>query len=158
MGIETEIKFEVSPGDLQKLAASRSLRPSDGQLAEHRHLVSTYFDTPGHLLKRHGISLRVRHAGKKRIQTIKTAANGVAVERGEWEKRINGDAPDLRAARGTPLQRLVSKQLKRNLDAVFSTHVHRTVVPLRPGSSQVELARSEEHTSELQSLRHLVCR
>jgi triphosphatase len=145
MGIETEIKFEVSPGDLQKLAASRSLRPSDGQLAEHRHQVSTYFDTPGHLLKRHGISLRVRHAGKKRIQTIKTAADGVAVERGEWEKRINGDAPDLRAARGTPLHRLLSKRLKRDLDAVFSTHVHRTVVPLRPGSSQVELALDEGH-------------
>ena len=55
MGIETEIKFEVSPAALQKIAASRSLRPSDGQLAEHQHLVSTYFDTPNHLLKRHGI-------------------------------------------------------------------------------------------------------
>lgn len=145
MGIETEIKFEVSPGDLQKLAASRSLRPSDGQLAEHRHIVSTYFDTPNHLLKRHGISLRVRQAGKKRIQTIKTAANGVAVARGEWEKRIRGNEPDLRAARGTPLQRLLSKRLKRDLDAVFSTHVHRTVVPLRPGNSRVELALDEGH-------------
>jgi triphosphatase len=145
MGIETEIKFEVSPGDLQKLAASRSLRPSDGQLVEHRHLVSTYFDTPKHVLKRHGISLRVRHAGKKRIQTIKTASNGVAVERGEWEKRIDGDEPDLRAARGTPLQRLLSKRLKRDLDAVFSTHVHRTLVPLRPGNSRVELALDEGH-------------
>ena len=145
MGIETEIKFEVSPADLQKLAASRSLRPSDGQLPEHRHLVSTYFDTPNHLLKRHGISLRVRQAGKKRIQTIKTSANGVAVDRGEWEKRIDGDEPDLRAARGTPLQRLLSKQLKRDLDAVFSTHVHRTLVPLRPGNSHVELALDEGH-------------
>lgn len=145
MGIETEIKFEVSPADLQKLAASRSLRPSDGQLAEHRHMVSTYFDTPNHLLKRHGISLRVRQAGKKRIQTIKTAANGVAVARGEWEKRIDGNEPDLRAARGTPLHRLLSKKLKRDLDAVFSTHVHRTVVPLRPGNSRVELALDEGH-------------
>ena len=93
MGIETEIKFEVSPSDLQKLAASRSLRPSDGQLIRHRHLISTYFDTPNHTLKRHGISLRVRQAGKKRIQTIKTAPNGVAVERGEWEKRIDGNEP-----------------------------------------------------------------
>src|SRR5205085_5284976 len=84
-------------------------------------------------------------AGKKRIQTIKTAANGVAVERGEWEKRIKGDEPDLRAARGTPLQRLLSKQLKRDLDAVFSTHVHRTLVPLRPGNSRVELALDEGH-------------
>jgi inorganic triphosphatase YgiF len=145
MGIETEIKFEVSPGDLQKLAASRILRPSDGQLVEHRHMVSTYFDTPNHLLKRHGISLRVRQAGKKRIQTIKTTANGVAVERGEWEKRINGNEPDLRAARGTPLQRLLSKRLKRDLDAVFSTHVHRTLVPLRQGNSRVELALDEGH-------------
>src|SRR5262249_5981282 len=145
MGIETEIKFEVAPGDLQKLAAARSLRPSDGQLVEHRHLVSTYFDTPNHLLKKSGISLRVRQSGKKRIQTIKTAANGVAVERGEWEKRIKGDEPDLRAARGTPLQRLLSKGLKRDLDAVFSTHVHRTLVPLRPGNSHVELALDEGH-------------
>lgn len=145
MGIETEIKFAVSPGDLRKLAASRSLRPGDGQLVEHQHLVSTYFDTPGHLLKRHGISLRVRQAGTKRIQTIKTSANGVTVERGEWEKRIDGDEPDLRAARGTPLQRLVSKRLKRDLSMVFSTHVHRTVVPLRPGNSRVELALDEGH-------------
>lgn len=145
MGIETEIKFEVSPGDLQKLAASRSLRPSGGSLVEHRHLVSTYFDTPSHLLKRNGISLRVRHAGKKRIQTIKTAANGVAVERGEWEQRIGGDEPDLRAARGTPLQRLLSRKLKRDLGAVFSTHIHRTTVPLRPGNSRIELALDEGH-------------
>ncbi|MBI5318688.1 CYTH and CHAD domain-containing protein [Bradyrhizobium sp.] len=145
MGTETEIKFEVSPGDLQKLAASRSLRPSDGQLVEHRHLVSTYFDTSDHTLRRNGISLRIRRAGKKRIQTIKTSANGVAVERNEWEKRIDGDEPDLRAARGTPLQRLLSKRSKRDLDAVFSTHVHRTLVPLRPGNSRVELALDEGH-------------
>lgn len=145
MGIETEIKFEVTPADLQKIAASRSLRPTDGQLAEHQHLVSTYFDTPSHLLRRHGISLRIRRAGKKRIQTIKTAASGFAVERGEWEKRIDGDGPDLRAARGTPLHRLLSKRTKNDLDAVFSTHVHRTVVPLRPGNSRVELALDEGH-------------
>ncbi len=145
MGIETEIKFEVSPEDLQKLAASRSLRPTDGQLPEHLHLVSTYFDTPNHRLKHHGISLRIRQAGKKRIQTIKTVGNGVTVERGEWEKRIDDDEPDLRAARGTPLQRLVSKRLKRKLDAVFSTHVHRTLVPLRQGNSRVELALDEGH-------------
>ncbi|MFO1111765.1 MAG: CYTH and CHAD domain-containing protein [Bradyrhizobium sp.] len=146
MNIETEIKFDVSPGDLQKLAASRSLRPSNGQLAEHRHLVSTYFDTPEHLLRRNGISLRVRQVGKKRIQTIKSAANGgVAIERGEWEKRIDGNEPDLRAARGTPLQRLLSKRSKRDLDAVFSTHVHRTLVPLRSGNSRIELALDEGH-------------
>jgi triphosphatase len=145
MGTETEIKFEVSPADLEKLAASRSLRPNDGELVRHRHLVSTYFDTPKHALRRNGISLRVRQAGKKHIQTIKTAMNGVAIGRGEWEKRVDGNAPDLRAARGTPLQQLLSKRLRRELDAVFSTHIHRTVVPLRPGNSRVELALDEGH-------------
>src|ERR1700752_2646521 len=111
MGIETESKFEVSPGDLQKLAASRILRPSDGQLVEHRHLVSTYFDTPNHMLKRHGISLRVRQAGKKRIQTIKTSAHGVAIDRGEWEGLNVGDRTDVLPARGAPLQRVLSKRL-----------------------------------------------
>ena len=145
MGTETEIKFEVSPADLEKLAASRSLRPSDGELVTHRHLVSTYFDTPKHALRRNGMSLRVRQAGKKHIQTIKTAMDGVAIGRGEWEKRVDGNQPDLRAARGTPLQQLLSRRLRRELDAVFATHVHRTVVPLHPGNSRIELALDEGH-------------
>ena len=145
MGTETEIKFEVSPADLEKLSTSRSLRPSNGEIVRHRHLVSTYFDTPKHALRRNGVSLRVRQAGKKNIQTIKTATNGVAIGRGEWEQRIDGNQPDLRAARGTPLHDVLSKRLRHKLGAVFATHVHRTVVPLRPGSSRVELALDEGH-------------
>lgn len=145
MGIETEIKLEISPGDLRKLEASRSLRRRDGRLAEHRHIVTTYFDTPDHLLKRKGVSLRVRQVGKRRIQTIKTSPSRFSIERGEWESRIDRDEPDLRLARGTPLQRLVTKRLRRDLDAIFSTHVHRTLVPLQVGSSRIELALDEGH-------------
>jgi inorganic triphosphatase YgiF len=143
-GTENELKFEVSPNDLLKLAASRSLRPADGQLPEHKYLVSTYFDTPKHVLKRNGVSLRVRQAGKKRIQTIKTA-NGVALGRGEWEHELESSEPDLRAARGTALEPFLSKHLRRKLDPVFATHVHRTLVPLRPGNSRVELALDQGH-------------
>ena len=145
MGIESEVKFEVSPDDLQKLAASRSLRPADGHLPEHKYLVSTYFDTPKHLLRRNGVSLRVRQAGKKRIQTIKTASDGIALSRGEWEHRLEGNEPDLRAARGTALEPLLSKNLRRKLDPVFATHIHRTLVPLRPGNSRIELALDQGH-------------
>jgi inorganic triphosphatase YgiF len=145
MGTENEVKFEVSSGDLQKLAASRSLRPSDGQLPEHKYLVSTYFDTPKQTLRRNGVSLRVRQAGKKRIQTIKTATDGIALGRGEWEHRLDSNEPDLRAARGTALEPLLSKDLCRDLDPVFATHVHRTLVPLRPGNSRVELALDQGH-------------
>ncbi len=143
--IENEVKFEVSPNDLQKLASARSLRPTDGQLVKHKYLVSTYFDTPKHILRRSGVSLRVRQAGKKRIQTIKTANDNIALSRGEWEHELQGEELDLRAARGTALEPLLSKRLRRKLDPVFATHVHRTLVTLRPGNSRVELALDQGH-------------
>ncbi len=145
MGIETEIKFEVTPGDLRKLAASRKLRPYSKELSEHQHIVSTYFDTRDHVLRRNGISLRIRQIGKKRTQTIKTSVSDASIDRGEWETRIRGDDLDLRAARSTPLQRLMSKRVRRDLSAAFSTHVHRTLIPLRSGASRLELALDEGH-------------
>jgi inorganic triphosphatase YgiF len=149
MGIESEVKFEASTRDLRKLAAARILRRSDGQLPRHKYLVSTYFDTPKLLLRKNGVSLRVRQTGKKRVQTIKTVNGGISPGRGEWEHRLQGDEPDLRAARGTALQPLLSgklkRELKRDLEPVFATHVQRTFLPLRSGNSQIELALDEGH-------------
>ncbi|MEA2820017.1 MAG: triphosphatase [Bradyrhizobium sp.] len=145
MGIESEIKFEASTRDLQKLAAARILRRNDGQLPRHKYLVSTYFDTPKLLLRKNGVSLRVRQAGKKRVQTIKTVNGGISLDRGEWEHKLQGDEPDLRAARGTALEPLLSGKLKRDLEPIFATHVQRTLLPLRSGNSRIELALDEGH-------------
>jgi inorganic triphosphatase YgiF len=145
MGIESEVKFEASARDLRKLAATRILRPSDGQLPRHKYLVSTYFDTPKLLLRKNGVSLRVRQAGKKRIQTIKTVNGGISLCRGQWEHKLQSDEPDLRAARGTALEPLLSGKLKRNLEPIFATHVQRTLLPLRSGNSRIELALDEGH-------------
>ena len=144
MGVERELKFEVAPRSLRKLAASRVLRRT-AQLPRHKYLVSTYFDTPGLLLRKNGVSLRVRQDGKKHLQTIKTANGAVALGRGEWEHELRNSEPDLRAARGTALQPLLSRKLQRQLQPVFATHVQRTVVPLRAGSSRIELALDEGH-------------
>lgn len=145
MGTESEVKFEISPRDLQKLAATRILRRTGGQLAKHKYFVSTYFDTGKLLLRRKGVSLRVRRAGKKRLQTIKTVNDGVALRRGEWEHKLRSDEPDLRAARGTALEPLLSRKLKRDLKPIFATHIQRTFFPLRPGNSRIELALDEGH-------------
>jgi triphosphatase len=145
MGIESEVKFEASTRDLRKLAAARILRRRDGQLPRHKYLVSTYFDTPKLLLRKNGITLRVRQTGKKRVQTIKTVNGGLALSRGEWEHKLDGDEPDLRAARGTALEPLLSGKLKRDLEPIFATHVQRTFLPLRSGNSQIELALDEGH-------------
>jgi inorganic triphosphatase YgiF len=149
MGIESEVKFEASTRDLRKLAAARILRRSDGQLPQHKYLVSTYFDTPKLLLRKNGVTLRVRRAGKKRVQTIKTVNGGISLSRGEWEHKLQSDEPDLRAARGTALDPLLSgklkRKLKRHLGPIFATHVQRTLLPLRSGNSQIELALDEGH-------------
>jgi inorganic triphosphatase YgiF len=149
MGIENEVKFEASTRDLRKLAAARILRRSDGELPRHKYLVSTYFDTPELLLRKNGVSLRVRRTGKKCVQTIKTANGGISLSRGEWEHKLQGDEPDLRAARGTALEPLLSgkfkRELKRNLEPIFATHVQRTFLPLRSGNSRIELALDEGH-------------
>jgi inorganic triphosphatase YgiF len=143
MGMEREVKFEVSPRDLRKLAASRILQRTDGQLPRHRYLVSTYFDTPKLLLRQNGVTLRVRRAGNKRVQTIKTINGGIAPSRGEWEHKLRSDEPDLRAARGTALGPLLSKKLRRDLEPIFATHVQRTLLPVRSGGSRIELALDE---------------
>ena len=145
MGIENEVKFEASTRDLRKLAAARILRRSDGELPRHKYLVSTYFDTPKLLLRKNGVSLRVRQTGKKRVQTIKTVNGGISLSRGEWEHKLHGDEPDLRAARGTALEPLLSGKLKRDLEPIFVTHVQRTFLPLRSGNSRIELALDEGH-------------
>jgi triphosphatase len=144
MGTENEIRFEASPHDLQRLAATRILQRNDGQPAKQKYLVSTYFDTAKQKLRQKGVSLRIRQDGKKRLQTIKTTEDGISSRRGEWESKLDADGPDLRAARGTALQPLISKKLKRDLKPIFATHVHRTFVPIRPrNGSIVELALDE---------------
>ena len=70
MGIENEVKFEVSPGDLEKLTAARSLRPADGQLAKQKYFVSTYFDTPKHVLRRNGAMFTLKDASQSITSTL----------------------------------------------------------------------------------------
>jgi|SRR5580704_3422570 inorganic triphosphatase YgiF len=66
---EIELKFEVTRRDLRKLRAARVLRRKP--LTEE-NLVSVYFDTPKHTLARNDVTLRVRHNGDNRLQTIKS--------------------------------------------------------------------------------------
>jgi inorganic triphosphatase YgiF len=137
MGVETELKFRVPASDLASLASGQVPGATTGEPRES-DLTSTYFDTARHKLKRHGLTLRVRQAGDKHIQTIKSAF-GPQLSRGEWETEINAGTPDLTKCCGTPLERLVSKKLRRKLRPMFKTSVHRITLPVRVGKSEVEL-------------------
>ena len=124
-----------------KLDSSRRGRLSQFRRgrAERVRLASTYFDTTNHKLRRHRLSLRIREAGSKKIQTVKSDAAG-PIGRNEWDTEIGGLSPDIKRASETPLQDFHAKKLRRKLKPVFKTLVRRTIVPLRSGAAEVELA------------------
>ncbi|KWV52261.1 hypothetical protein AS156_11070 [Bradyrhizobium macuxiense] len=138
MAVETELKFRVPARTLKalvrpRIAGSRSGKPSASDL------VSTYFDTARHKLKRRGLTLRVRQDGGRHVQTIKSAG-GAQFGRGEWETELETDEPDLSKVGGTPFEDFASRKLRRKLKPVFETSVRRIAVPLRTKRSEIELA------------------
>jgi len=137
MAVETELKFHVPAARLRELQKPRFRGGRIGAPSEH-DLVSTYFDTAKHKLKRHGLTLRVRRDGNNYVQTVKSA-NGAQFGRSEWETEIKDSAPDLGKVDDTPLEQFASKKLRRKLKPVFEASVQRTTVPLRTRRSDIEL-------------------
>src|SRR5581483_9490626 len=92
---EIELKLRVAPADVLAVRKHPSFAKALHD-AVTEALVSVYFDSDDLFMRDHGMTLRVRHAGERRIQTIKAAnpASGI-FERPEWEKAISGNKPDL---------------------------------------------------------------
>jgi len=137
MAQEIEIKLEVPPAALERLEASRWFARRAGMVRREQQR-SVYFDTPELELRDEGVALRVRQIGQRRLQTVKAARPEQALARQEFERELEGDAPDLKRARGA--ERRVTKKLKRKLSPVFETHVERTIVPLRRQGAELEIA------------------
>ncbi len=138
MSVEAELKFRVAPRKLSSLAKAHLAGARRGDRSE-QHLLSTYFDTPKHKLKRHGVTLRVRQADDRYVQTVKARTSGV-LARGEWETELDNATPDLTKTRKTPLEKLITGKLHRKLKPVFRTSVRRMAQPIRTRRSEIELA------------------
>jgi len=135
MADEVEIKLRVPPEALKAVPKLGWLKAMAQGPAKRKILRSVYFDTAKGKLKELGLTLRVRHAGKKRLQTVKAEGKSVFA-RQEWECEIAGDKPDLRAL--PPLKRLC--KIAPRLRPVFETEVTRTVLLLHCDGTVVELA------------------
>ncbi|MBR1251019.1 CHAD domain-containing protein [Bradyrhizobium sp. AUGA SZCCT0169] len=138
MSVEAELKFRVAPRKLSSVAKTRLTGARRGGRSE-QNLVTIYFDTAKHKLKRNGLTLRVRQAGDDYVQTVKAVTSGV-LARGEWETKLDGATPDLTKAKDTPLDRLITRKLQRKLKPVFRTSVRRMALPIRTRRSEIELA------------------
>jgi inorganic triphosphatase YgiF len=141
MATETELKLIAPTRVLRALPRAPWLREMRKGTAKKENLVSVYFDTPHCKLQRHGAVLRIRRQRGRTLQAIKAENGGPgALSRGEWEQPIANSRPDLTAIKGTPLQSVLTHNDKKELRPVFETNVERITMPLRTGTSEVELA------------------
>ncbi len=146
--MEIELKLLIAADSVDAFIALPLLREHAVAAPESQDLFSTYFDTPGLLLKQHRSALRVRKAGALWIQTYKGGGSVAAGlhQRHEWECEVTGprielekllplvDNPAARAALEAP-------GLAEQLQEVFTTSFRRTAWQLRlPQGTEVEVA------------------
>lgn len=141
---EIELKLAVDRSDLAALRSHPLLRQKAIEGPLRRRVFSLYFDTPGLMLRQRNMALRMRKAGGKWLQTLKTAGSstGGLHQRGEWEFALRAPVLDLSLFGETPLAAVPrSKNLHRTLKPVFSTDFYRTawIVEMAPGQ-RVEVA------------------
>ena len=137
---EIEIKLWVSPEDIVALQNHPSFA---GTLHSptRETLKSVYFDSDSRLLRDHGFTLRVRHNGDRRIQTVKAANNGAGYfERSEWEQIIGGNRPDLTLVKDTALGAILVNEADKALQPVFETRIKRTAYHLNGNGADVVMA------------------
>ena len=143
MPTETELKLQLDSTALRRLRSHPLVNRWKLARPVTRRELSVYFDTPGFDLRNRKTVLRVRHIGRRRIQTLKTAGDPAAGgwSRNEWEWEIAGDQPDLAPLRSGELAGLFADDgLLQSLQPVFSTEVRRTAYRLGNGGWEVDLA------------------
>ncbi|GAA0850927.1 hypothetical protein GCM10009113_33460 [Marinobacter szutsaonensis] len=137
MAEELEIKLTVTGADQQKVEAWLSNNATAEYVGE-KSLINRYFDTPAVDLNRQKAALRVRKAGDKYIQTLKTRGEFVngAHRRQEWEWPLPGPDLSLGLLADTPLADRVNLA---ELEVVFETNFQRRIWMIRRNGAEVEV-------------------
>ena len=137
---EIELKLRIAPEDIAILQNHPSLA-SAFHSPTHEQLDSVYFDSDDRALRDHGLTLRVRQIGDKRVQTIKALNQGsYSIERSEWEQLIKGNLPELTNVEHTPLAPVLTDDVRNTLKPVFETRIERTAYRLNGDDSAIAMA------------------
>ncbi len=140
---EIELKFRLQPQAVEELATCGLVGTFGIGPEKRQRLVSTYFDTPRHALRRSAAALRIRDHGKGREQTLKVPVEGPAGLQNfaEWTVAIDGETPDLDLI-GDPevRDRFTARGYGKRLRPVFTTEVERRTRRLKTDGVEAELA------------------
>jgi triphosphatase len=134
--VEVELKFLIDPGDHAALERAGALA---GAPVSRERLDTLYFDTPDGELAARGLALRLRHAGGRWIEGLKSGASGTGGvhARREWEHARADAGIDLARFARTPLGALPdAATLHERLAPAFRVVMTRTAwqVALADGS------------------------
>ena len=108
---EIELKLQSTPAMMQKIVTSRHVKKVKAGKMFSRNVVSTYFDTPRHTLRRAGITLRIHHDDDGYEQTIKapvTGSTGLRTWR-EWTGRVPCNVPCVEAIEDRELRAILKR-------------------------------------------------
>lgn len=97
MFLEIELKLSIAPKDVKLLLGHPLLQLASTQAISVEQLISRYFDTSDLALWQQGLSMRVREAGGRTIQTLKTAGEqiGDLQHRHEWDQPVTQNSPNI---------------------------------------------------------------
>ncbi|RXT50841.1 CYTH and CHAD domain-containing protein [Bradyrhizobium betae] len=137
---EIELKLLVDADRMAHFNAAPVIAANARNKGSRKHLKSVYYDTPERLLRRNGLSLRVRQSGARFVQTVKTEAADDPLRRGEWEASVPSLAPDLALAMPFIPEKLRSHLEAHPLAAVFTADIHRHARMIDLPSGTVEIA------------------
>jgi inorganic triphosphatase YgiF len=142
--MEIELKLLVAPDDLARIDRHPAVRALRRGGARRQTLETVYYDTPDGALARAGVALRLRHDGKRWVQTLKggghAAAGLHAREEIEWD--LVGSTLNVGLLDDTPYAELFARRKVRGrLQPVFTTGFERKVRTLAfPDGTTAELA------------------
>lgn len=142
---EIELKLRVAPDAAGRVLRTPALRGLREGRSRGKRLISVYFDTPDCTFAARGVALRIRHAGRSRVQTVKgrlAKSRGGSLQRhAEWTTEVAGDLPELhKVSDGKLRETLFKHAAKSGLDEVFRTMIERRTVPLVFEETRIELA------------------
>lgn len=128
------MKLELAPAAADAFVRLPFL-PADSDVVALRAI---YFDTPDRDLAGHGVSLRIRRSGDKRVQTVKADGSGATglFARAEWEMPVPDDGPVLDAR--TPVAAMLGEAVHA-IEPVFHVDVERRSWIVAEDAAEIEL-------------------
>jgi triphosphatase len=148
MAVEIELKLRIAPEQLARLKRHPLLKAYQVARPVTRRLYSIYYDTPKLELYKSGMALRLRHAGRQWLQTLKGGGSVKAGlhQRNEWEMPVRGPELDFNFPAADWKAHLPPSSHKK-LQPIFITDFSRSSRMLNFKEAQIELCMDQGQVS-----------